>query len=66
MPMTDEEWERWQKRLLSAALAVVAVGALVNEFFIQRAPRESVFVAVVAVLGLPFVLGAASRRGKDD
>lgn len=63
--MTDEEWERWQKRLLSGALAIVCIGALVNEFFVRQVPRESVFVAVATFLGLPLVFGAVSRK-KDD
>lgn len=62
MPLTDEEFERWRSRVLSVLLALICVGALVNEFFLESRPREQVILAAFSFLGFPIVLEAA--RGK--
>ena len=62
---SDEEWERWKARLLGILLSLIAVGVLVREFFMTDQPSETRIVAALGLLGLPAVLGAAGKIGKD-
>lgn len=70
MPLTDEEWERWQKRLLGLILSVVAVAVLVNDLILRALhdlePSEARVVGALGLLSIPAVLGAAGKIGRGD
>jgi uncharacterized membrane protein len=58
----DIRWHRSLDRTKDAVLLIVGVIGIINELFIQSAPRPEVLVFLGALLGLPFVT-AAARKG---
>lgn len=66
--MTDEErWNLWEKRLLTLAVNLIAVGALADQFFVETNPNEQIVLAVLSILGLGAVIkGARSFVGGGE
>lgn len=63
MPMTDEEFERWRGRVLSAALTLICLVAIAREFFAKSEPNETVILAAFSFLGFPLVLAGVKGVG---
>jgi len=67
MPTQKERdlWSRWDKRVRDSIIFLVGTAGVVHELFIVPEPRVSILIFLGSLVGVPFVLSADERRGRN-
>lgn len=58
-------WSRWDRRVRDSIIFLVGTAGVIHELFIIEEPRISILIFLGSLVGVPFVLSADERRGRN-
>lgn len=61
-----DRWDIWDRRIRDVLLFLAGLLLLLHETVASTAPRPTLVVAAMALLGVPFVMAADEKRRKKS